>query len=610
VAVSVIAQTTNEGSVRSVSSFVRGGVAYLAWAVQGFGTDWQLQWKSYSGAYFTEVVADTFAAFRNMATILSPVGDILTVVYADAAESSLYCLRFRPTTGARVSGPTRIGPGSRPSLVFRGNLEGDRVEVVYAHSAREGVFVRESLDGGASWSGERPVLSNYVRGSSAVAAAPLDDGHMSLFQIGVDARPLVELGSYSRTRPLSNIVKHPTLADRFFVSEPTWYDSTYFTDHTKGGLRVTRDGTQLVWSDGVRLGADDGVNEVALLDTSGLAPSLVSSVHNSSVDGSLGDNLAFFTISPFAAVGAVDLFGASSVPLVTGFNLSNDYIYVAGSKEVAPRTSGGGIDVVRISDLVTARVVGSSSTIFGHAVGVGVPPSGAAIIAVATQESGQEMVRLYQENGLTPTLLISHKMPAYVNKVMLMLDTASVGDLFVSMVDRFNIYHIEGMTSAMRLVATVPLLSKGSVFQAVPAANGNIVCALGMGGVAVFSPNGGIVAQSVASGISPKTWRGGTTYALNDLVVPTEKSVYAPFRRYFICSTAGTTGQGEPAWCPAAYGTVVDGTARWTEVGPIDAVVTGVALDQTRKRIYAVGNVGGFLGNTGRVYSFDATGLI
>jgi hypothetical protein len=42
----------------------------------------------------------------------------------------------------------------------------------------------------------------------------------------------------------------------------------------------------------------------------------------------------------------------------------------------------------------------------------------------------------------------------------------------------------------------------------------------------------------------------------------------------------------------------------------VDSVAVDVALDETAKRIYAVGNVGGDLGTDGRVWILNAAGLI
>ena len=42
----------------------------------------------------------------------------------------------------------------------------------------------------------------------------------------------------------------------------------------------------------------------------------------------------------------------------------------------------------------------------------------------------------------------------------------------------------------------------------------------------------------------------------------------APNGHMYRCTTAGTTGSGEPTWPTASAGTVTDGTAVWTEMTP------------------------------------------
>jgi hypothetical protein len=59
-----------------------------------------------------------------------------------------------------------------------------------------------------------------------------------------------------------------------------------------------------------------------------------------------------------------------------------------------------------------------------------------------------------------------------------------------------------------------------------------------------------------SSGQSPRS----TAVALNAYTVPATLN-----GRLYKCTTAGTTGSGEPAWPTTAGGTVTDGTAVWTE---------------------------------------------
>jgi hypothetical protein len=76
--------------------------------------------------------------------------------------------------------------------------------------------------------------------------------------------------------------------------------------------------------------------------------------------------------------------------------------------------------------------------------------------------------------------------------------------------------------------------------------------------------------------VHPEPWRPGAVRALNDLAIPTDKSLYAAQGKYFKCSTAGTSGMVEPIWSPLSYGNVADGSVVWQEVGLVDSIVTGL----------------------------------
>lgn len=57
-------------------------------------------------------------------------------------------------------------------------------------------------------------------------------------------------------------------------------------------------------------------------------------------------------------------------------------------------------------------------------------------------------------------------------------------------------------------------------------------------------------------------WAATTVYALNAERVPTTRNGH-----YYKVTTAGTSGATEPTWPTTSGGTVVDGTATWTESG-------------------------------------------
>ena len=58
-----------------------------------------------------------------------------------------------------------------------------------------------------------------------------------------------------------------------------------------------------------------------------------------------------------------------------------------------------------------------------------------------------------------------------------------------------------------------------------------------------------------------RRWQASTAYALGDKRIPT-----SPNGSYYQCTTAGSSGAAEPTW--PASGTVSDGTAVWTRMGP------------------------------------------
>jgi hypothetical protein len=232
------------------------------------------------------------------------------------------------------------------------------------------------------------------------------------------------------------------------------------------------------------------------------------------------------------------------------------------------------------------------------------------LIFVASSESGAERLRVYEQNALTPTLLLNTKLPARGNSITVSTHPTNPTSvrLLISMVDRFNIYDYSAAADPVLLVDSHRFSGGGQFFKAVVASNGTIIVAAGNVGVLALSPTGKIRAQLRVSGKIVPEWSAATVYGVNQLVRPRDRHQFARNRFYFRCSSGGTSGASEPAW--VTTGTVLDSGAQWVPVAVVDAVVSDVALDETTKRIYAVGSVGGVLGTDGRVWLLAANGLI
>lgn len=88
-------------------------------------------------------------------------------------------------------------------------------------------------------------------------------------------------------------------------------------------------------------------------------------------------------------------------------------------------------------------------------------------------------------------------------------------------------------------------------------------------------------AVSVKEGDDASSWSGTTAYALGAVVVPT-----TPNSHWYMATTAGTSGAGEPTW-PTNGTTVVDGTVTWQDMGLIALVEdTDFQTDLPLGRLY------------------------
>lgn len=606
-AVSAISLLTTTDTARQVTAFANGRDLYAMWTSQSANAACcrVLYWRKHDGTMADETTAKILKPYERPSAVVRTDG-VLIVTYCDSVRKGwIWVIGFDLKTGAVVMDPFAVTVGITPSLV-QPTTDKNRITMAYVRD--DTAHLRESYDGGITWSEERPVLNAKVARCTDIVAVQFDKSHLSIGQLGEDTRPIVEVGSFTRTRPLQGIVKHPTLADRVFVSEPAIVSSSYWTDYTRGALRVARDGTKLFHLDGARQGTSDTYSEVALIDVSLDAPALSSSIHNDQVDGVPGTNLSIYNI-PFAAFDGQIMFGASPVPGCTDMDVSNAYAYVSGSKEIAPTTNGGAFDVLQISSLDRASIVAPNSTVFCRAVAVGISPTGGTpVIAVGTVESGVHKVRIYSENGLAPSLQASHDMPAAVNKLLWRLDSPTSGKLYVSMADRINCYSFNGLTRPFRLGTSFAPFGGNQFYQMTLTPAGNLVVAGGKAGVLIYNDVGEIQAQLRPSSIVAKTWVKSTAVALGDLVTPNASHLYSYARVYYKCTTAGTTGTIEPSWTSSS--TVSDGTAVWTVVGTLDPSVVGIEYDSSRHRIYAVGTCGGPTNTQGRLWVFSAPSLM
>lgn len=604
--VSSISGITIEGQPQELSSFLRSGVAYVVWHSPINISQKRLSWKPHNGLDFTEVIPQLGQPFRGVTALYDPVSDRVVVVWDDgtAVDGStsglLFTARFHPLTGVLVSGPTQLFPGSAPKLAYRTTVQDQNWVLYYKTAKNLGIYGRVSKDGGVTWQSGYPLITGKVSGTSYLDAASYNSNHASVAQLGVETRRLVEASMLKRTRPLQSIVKHPTVADEFFVAEPSKFDNVTLTDNLRGGMVLTTDNTKLFQLTGVRLGTDDGFGHLIRLTVTGTT--IAAASWAGFPTGANGDDLVRYTLAPAWDTFNVDLPGTS---YAVALALSSTHGYVA---QYADNSGTGGQFVV--VDLST----GTTGTVFSGVTGVRAvavanflsPP----LIFVASTESGVERLRIYEQNGLTPTLLLNTKLTARANALSVAVDpTNPTGALvYASLVDRLNIYRYVSSSLPVQLEDTLTLPGGGSFFQSAVATNGNLVVACGSAGVLVLDPDGKILAQLTLSGEVIQEWVRNTVYGAGALVRPRESHQFAKSRYYFRTTAGGTSGSAEPSW--ASTGTITDNTVSWTAVGLVDGVAVGVALDETNERIYAVGNAGGVLGTDGRVWLVTANGLI
>lgn len=605
--VSSITGITAEGQPKELSSFLRAGVMYVVWTdiVSGVGALRRMRWKPHTSTDFTEVIAPLLHPFNNISVLYIASSDSLLAVWDDAggsdrvANGSLYSASFNVTTGAVLSGPTLIKQGANPKLTFRGAASTD-ILLYFKTPKNVGVYGCLSLNNGVTWQSSEPLITGQVLNTDSIKVVAYDPTHVSIAQTGGDTRSLSEIGIYKRTRPLCRIINDPTDVTKFYVTEPSKFDNVTLTDNLRGSITMRTDNSEVLHLSGVQQGTSDSVGSVSRLTVSGTT--ITNSASAGPVGGVAGHNLVSYTPSLGAGTVAVVLPGATSYAV--DMAVSSSCAYVA---EYSDSTTAGQFVVVRLSDGVTATPFSGVTGVRAVAVANFTAPF--PLIFVASTESGVERLRVYEENALTPTLLLNVKLTARANSISVVAGSSpATVRVIVSMVDRLCLFDYYTSVTPIRLVDTLRFAGGNQFFRTVTSASGVMFVAAGSAGVLVFNPTGKLLAQLKVSGEYVLPWKALTSYGLDNLVQARPVHPFSPSRYYLKATTGGTSGASEPSW--ATTGTVADASVVWTPQAVIDGVATDVALVESTKRVYAVGSAGGNLGTDGRVWILSAQGLI
>lgn len=593
--VSAITRIVSEGFSHDLDAFTLNGVEYIAWTSNGgLGVLRTLSWRDNTLVETAKVEAQYAHPYVVPSVLAIPSqGALLVVCQGDASNApQLYVLRFNLTTGARLSGPTWLAAGARPRVMARPSAADVEVVLTYANLRKGAVYVRRSIDGGQTWLAEQPVLNQKVVDTAEVTAVPFDANHISIAQVGTDGRVLVELGSLTRTRPLTAILKHPTAADRVLVAESSNRNSE-LADNLRG--RIIQSATdEVVVPTRTRVGADDGIGDLALLDVSGMTPAVV--VSQTLPAGGNGISRVVLDGSLTVRATIEGLFG-NNAAVVDADVCSSGRVLVAGYSDLS---NVGGLALVLANNTFSVP----DATALMRAVAI---DAGCNVTASArTLTAGGERLVLGADPS-TPSQY-THKLPARGDEVLAQMTDASNGVIYVATADRLLAYEVKGIGNPISLRQTLLMLTRGRFMRVLLTPGGNLLCALGEGGLAVYAPGGECLAQIIPSTFYVAPWQASKAYGVGDFTAPTASSTYARARRYFRCTQAGASAKFEPAWGPGY--TVVDGGARWVEQGTVDPVVTDVCYDYSRKRIYAVGVLGGATGTQGRVWAFDGRWLL
>lgn len=588
-ALTTITQIAVAGTALDLAAFANGASLYALWAVPAGPGRRALWWRRHDLGLANDVQAAPPGAYLGPSAVVTAAGALL-VAYDDA--TNVWIAAFDLASGAVVRTPLALCQGTRAVLAKLPQDAGSYVErIALTYVADGGTYVRETYDGGFHWSGGRPVLNAKVTGVERHSVAQFDGSHLSLVQIGTDARPFYEKAFYSRSRPVT-FIRHQGNG-RYYAVEAAHRvvaATEQVTDNLRGTFEVLADGT-VVRGCTARVGVDDGVGDFMALDIGdGATPILAASA----ATGAAAGGVARVATSPafIASSTTPGVLGASNGAVVDLCDSGTGYLHVAGYTDLA---MDGAFAVVRLADAAFAQVL---TGVKARAVSC---QNG--LIALATTEAAGERLRLYADNGLAPTPLATHKLPARANAVQTVMSDATHGAIYVAMLDRLNVYTVNGLTAPIRLSRSYTILTRGGFYDVAVTSNGNVVAALGAGGVGIFSPGGETLAQVFPSGVYAPYWTPGKAFTTGQKVRPRPQDVYAAVRAYFTAQSNGTTGGIEPAW--NAAGAVADGGVSWLQGGLVDPAVTSVTLDESRNRVVAAGIVGGANATEGRIWVLD-----
>lgn len=584
------------------------GNAYFVWSAANAGQGFrQLFWRPHGGTDGDEIGGAAVAPFGALSASLRADGTLL-VLFDDGITNSntvnVWSVRFDFATGAVLAAPTLLFEGATPQLMHLLSAPAGHWALTYANKLEGVVYARESYDDGATWTQERPVLNNKTRDTTEITAYPFDDRHVTVAQVGKSARKLVELGSASRTRPLGQVLlKTSGAVYAAEIAQQVVAGSNQVVDNTQGVL--FKDPNGLIWvGTRTRLGADDGVGDLAIYGVSGAAPALSTSVVVPASTAANQDDAIAFTPDALTVQtrvnGLVNGNRALTDPL-TGLVVTANGVYGAGYIDMG--LDDGQASFTTFGGVRTQLTAGPAHCLATASFG------GTTVVALAyfDDNAQSEMVRLYVDapGGPGSFGVATHQMPMRINRLALTMTAADKGTLYVAAVDRLDVYIINGLDQPIQRAGGWSIVSLGQFQDVKVTPNGNLVAALGEGGVAVFAPTGDQLAQVRLSGVTAPVWTPSTTRVVGDLVQPTVASTYAPRRRYFRCTVGGASGKTEPTWNPGPAVTP-DGAATWTEVGPLDAVASAVEVDAVLNRIYVAGVIGGRQSTNGRLYILAA----